>query len=218
MPQKRSPHSLLRYSSTWFYLRGSLHKVLPDAKILEVPHNPTCSSFAVSESSQSQKHGSSSMPSATEHQVVKALCILLFLCVTILSAPATNPVHSSTLSSLSALPAASEVSLAGYPHPLSLPTHVNKTNDPLSAIEHWVYSIPSTTLRLRIAAYPPTKIDRRALGQTILQAQTRVRRHIEKEGDGELWAEDDRMPHRPCAFPLCFPKAHKLRNLLQCRF
>ena len=145
------------------------------------------------------------MQTATEHWVVKASWLLSFLCASTISTPASNPLHS-TLSALIAFPAASEVSLAGYPHPLSLPPHVNKTNDPLGAIVHWIYGIPSTTLRLRIAAYPPTKIDRRALGQTILQGQTRVRKHIDKEGDGELWTKDDRMPHRQFAFPLCFPQ------------
>lgn len=69
----------------------------------------------------------------------------------------------------------------------------NLTSPSLSEIEHWQYSIPKTTLLLRMAAYPPQKIDRRALGQTLLRAQTRVREHISRYGDGELWDEDDRM-------------------------
>ena len=66
------------------------------------------------------------------------------------------------------------------------------TTHPLADIEHWVYSIPDTTLFLRMAAFPPRTIDHFALAQTILKAQTRVRKHIRQYGDGELWDEDDR--------------------------
>lgn len=146
------------------------------------------------------------MPSVAQHQVVKALWLLPFLFVATIGAPATNPLHFPTLPALSALPAASERKITGLWDNLSLPVRVDKTNDSLGAIERWLYDIPSTTLLLRINAYPPKPIDRRALGQTILQAQARVRKHMDKAGDGELWVEDDRMPHRPCAFLQCFSK------------
>ena len=62
----------------------------------------------------------------------------------------------------------------------------------LGAIEHWTYAIPHTTLLLRMGAYPAHAIDRAALGRTILAAQVRVRAHLKKHGDGELWEGDDR--------------------------
>ena len=135
------------------------------------------------------------MPPATKHQVVKAFWLFPFLCVATIGAPATNYLHSSTPPAHPAVPAASDVDFTSLSNPLSFPAQVNKTSDTLGAIEHWLFGIPSTTLKLRINAYPPKTINRRALGQAILKAQARVRRHIEKEGDGELWDEDDRMPH-----------------------
>ena len=204
VPREFLPHTIPPCVSLCsFCTREMLHKVLPDMQTWRLPTIPPVAALPESESLHSQKHGSSSMPSTTQNQVVKALWLLPFLCVSAIGAPATSFLRSPTLP---AFPAVSELSFTGLFDPSSLPTQVNKTNDPLSAIEHWMYGIPSTTLRLRINAYPPKKIDRRALGQTILQAQARVRRHIEKEGDGELWAEDDRMPHGPCAFPLSFPQ------------
>ena len=72
---------------------------------------------------------------------------------------------------------------------LALPSDATAS---VGGIEHWTYVIPHTTLMLRMGAYPPHKIDRAALGRTILAAQVRVRAHLKKHGDGELWEGDDR--------------------------
>lgn len=86
---------------------------------------------------------------------------------------------------------------------LALP--LTNSTPSLGSIERWDYSIPSTTLMLRIAGYPPRKIDRFALGRTILAAQGRIRTHIKINGDGELWEEDDRTSFSPFSSQLTAP-------------
>ena len=87
--------------------------------------------------------------------------------------------------------------------PRTLP--LTNSTPSLGSIERWDYSIPSTTLMLRIAGYPPRKIDRFALGRTILAAQGRIRTHIKINGDGELWEEDDRTSFAPFSSQLAAP-------------
>ncbi|KAL8793901.1 MAG: hypothetical protein Q9195_003520 [Heterodermia aff. obscurata] len=74
----------------------------------------------------------------------------------------------------------------------------------LGSAQRWDYYIPSTTLMLRIVGYPPHKIDRAALGRTILAAQGRIRTHITTDGDGDLWAEDDPFETTYHRTGLCF--------------
>ena len=126
---------------------------------------------------------------------------------TILGAPALSPLQPVLFT-----PSNANFTdyLSDYNGLLTLPS-TNSTPS-LGSIERWDYYVPSTTLMLRIAGYPPKTIDRAALGRTILAAQGSIRTHIKVNGDGELWDQDDRTsflfvastgPIRPFSLPAC---------------
>lgn len=119
----------------------------------------------------------------------RTLWLLLSYSLTILGAPAWNPLQPSLF-------APSNTNLTSFRHPSNLLTLPTNSTPSLGAIEHWLYAIPSTTLMFRMAAYPAHEIDRAALGRTILAAQGKIRAHIKAHGDGELWEDDDRTLHK----------------------
>lgn len=140
---------------------------------------------------------------------VPSCTLWLFLSIsalkTVSSAPTSNPVQPALFMPHNA----NTSSFVDTPAFWTLPSNATDT---LNDIKAWTYSIPHTTLMLRIAAYPPHGIDRAALGRTILAAQLRVRAHLKTHGDGELWEGDDRKSlsysYHISPFPLFHPAQH----------
>lgn len=130
--------------------------------------------------------GFSKMLSAIRGLTLWLPFLISYLNTIILGAPALRPLQPVLFTP-------SNTSLTDFGDHNDLLT-LSSTNSTLSvgSVERWSYYVPSTTLMLRIAGFPPKPIDRAALGRTILAAQGSIRTHIKVNGDGELWDKDDR--------------------------